>query len=207
MQRRVGPCSGGIMNSVFRTALFAGATLAAVATGMPQEVAAQSQMPGFFGSLSGWYYFNSHNKEISFKSMASEDPFHNPKGGPGGKIYAGYRFAGSFDIAFGLQGTWLGATKTFDIVGPGATMKSKAHYWAVDGELGYNTVVAGLGVRLFAGARFARFDHDNHITDNMGFFKDVDQRYTGVGPRVGLDFSTRIGNSNFTIFGDAAGSL
>jgi outer membrane protein OmpA-like peptidoglycan-associated protein len=81
----------------------------------------------------------------------------------------------------------------------------------VDGELGYNTMLGGLGVRLFAGARFARFSHDNKIsgfTDGMGtFFKNLDQRFTGIGPRIGLDFSARLGNSNFSIFGDVAGSL
>ncbi|MEO8559324.1 MAG: Lpg1974 family pore-forming outer membrane protein, partial [Rhodospirillales bacterium] len=202
------------MNKIFRTALFAGTAMAAIATGMPQEAAAQSQNPGFFGSLSGWYYFNSgRNPETNFqKNHTIQDPLNHPKGGPGGKLHLGYRFMGSLDLAMGVQGTWLG-TRRLGSVGRGIdSLKSSGHYWAVDGELGYNTNVAGLGVRLFVGPRFARFSHDNKIggfVDGLGgaFFKNIDQVYTGIGPRIGTDFSARIGNSNFSIFGDMAAAL
>jgi outer membrane protein OmpA-like peptidoglycan-associated protein len=199
------------MKHVIRSALFAGTALAAVATGMPQDAAAQSQMPGFFGSLSGWYYFDGgDNRDISFKGGMIEDPFNNPKGGPGGKIYLGYRFNGPIDLAVGAQGTWLGTRKFASESRELESLKTKAHYWAVDGEVGFNTIVAGLAVRLFAGPRYAQFTHQNKA---LGLSLDgqadisIDQRFTGIGPRIGTDFSARIGNSNFSIFGDAAGSL
>ncbi len=192
------------MNRVLRTALFAGTAFAALATGMPQQASAQSITPGFFGSLSGWYYFSAgKNDGTSF-----EQTYNHPDGGPGGKAYLGYRFNGPFDIALGGQGGWLGTNTTHD---GSDVLKSKGNYWAVDGELGYNTIVNGLGLRLFAGVRYAQFNHRNQLGDTLGmtttFFKDNHDDYRGIGPRIGTDFSARIGSSNFSIFGDVAGSV
>ncbi len=200
------------MQKMIRTALFAGTAMAAIAAGMPQEAAAQSITPGFFGSLEGWYYFSAgRNPEIFKGSSGFQNPVNHPKGGPGGKVHLGYRFDGPFDIALGVQGGWLRTRTTNVGFGTITNVKSKANYWAVDGEFGYNTMVSGLGVRLFAGPRLARFTHDNTLrgfTDGMGMVsEDFQDRFTGIGPRIGTDFSARIGSSNFSIFGDFAGSV
>jgi outer membrane protein OmpA-like peptidoglycan-associated protein len=193
---------------MIRGALLAGTAMAAVLAGLPPEAAAQSQTPGFFGSLSGWYYFPAgHNPKHQFKGMSVTDPFNRPSDGFGGKVHLGYRFASPFDLAFGLQGSWLSARKSNQ--GP-TTLRSSANYWAVDGELGYNTMLGGVGLRLFAGARYAQFDHRNKSTglvDGLAFVGHENNDYAGIGPRVGTDFSARLGNSNFSIFGDAAGSV
>jgi len=193
------------MHKIIRTALFAGTAMAAVATGMPQEAAAQSQMPGFFGSLSGWYYLDSGSDRTSYQKRNFKGASH-PDDGFGGKVYLGYRFMGSLDLAFGFQGSQLNGKKE---AFPSAKATTKAHYWAVDGEIGYNTMLGGAGLRLFAGARYAQFDHRSKFFGSIDgqFFKSYNNDYSGIGPRIGADFSTRLGNSNFSIFGDVAGSV
>jgi len=195
------------MNRMIRTALFAGTALAAVATGMPQQAAAQSITPGFFGSLSGWYYFSSGHDRTSYYKTNYKGASH-PDDGWGGKAYLGYRFSGPFDVAFGVQGSKLSKNEENF---PEGVATTKAWYWAADAELGYNTQVNGLAVRLFGGLRYAQFKHRNKFGSNDGsstfFYKGYNSDYWGIGPRIGTDFSTRIGSSNFSIFGDVAGSV
>ncbi len=196
------------MNRMIRMALFAGTALAAVATGLPQDASAQSVNPGFFGSLSGWYYFNSGKDRTSYKNDTHYKGAFHPDDGWGGKAYLGYRFAGPLDVAVGAQGSWLSKGKGDFEYGPATT---KAWYWAVDGEIGYNAMVGDLGVRLFGGVRYAEFKHRSKMigyTDgSTTYFKNYDNDYWGIGPRIGTDFSTRLFGSNWSLFGDIAGSV
>jgi len=175
--------------------------MAAGIAATPQGASAQSQMPGFFGSLSGWYYLDAGSNSGGFFDKA----LNHPDGGPGGKAYLGYRFNGPFDIAVGGQGSRLGKNRDAFVGITTTEFSSKAHYWAADAELGYNTTAGNAGIRLFAGMRFAEFDHLNKQSSTMTA-ANTENRYWGVGPRVGTDFTARIGNSNFNVFGNAAGS-
>jgi outer membrane protein OmpA-like peptidoglycan-associated protein len=183
------------MKFTLRFALLAGVALGSVA--IAQSASAQVQAPGFFGSLTGMYIVDSgSDKIISLPSGLGA----SPDDGLAGKAYLGYGF-GAMDIAFGGE---LGKLSKDKATLGSRTLTVKADYWDVDAELGYTMRWTDTGLRLFAGARYAQFNHDRQFTFPPVAAKDS-QEWTGFGPRVGLDFATRLGaGSSFSIFGGAA---
>ena len=125
-----------MVNRWMRGLLLAGTAAAAVATGLSQQAAAQTQMPGFFGGVAGWYILDSGNDALNFKNLFKNGGGVSPDNGWGGRVFMGYRFSNNWDVAVGGQGSWLGRERhNLDFGPPSGLFESiKAHYWAVDGE-------------------------------------------------------------------------
>jgi outer membrane protein OmpA-like peptidoglycan-associated protein len=181
---------------------------------------AQVQTPGFFGSLTGWYYLDSGNDKVAH----ADNDFllqPTPDDGWGGRIYAGYRW-GTFDVALGFQGTKLPWGKKLSEADDtevctestndtqDCKAKMKASYWLGDIEVGYNFASGMTGARLFLGARYVNFDHkmkQDGFADDDDFSVDYKSEYKGIGPRIGASVSHRFGNSAFSIFADVSGAV
>jgi outer membrane protein OmpA-like peptidoglycan-associated protein len=172
---------------------------------MPPAPTGPALMPGFFGALSGWYNLDAGTDRTVARTIFGFDRRQgatHPDGGPGAKLYLGYRFAQMSDVALGLQGSRLNKNKRSL---PAADASTEAWYGAVDAELGHSIVIDRAAIRLFGGLRYARFNHRNEAFDGFDV-KTFTNNYWGVGPRVGADFNLRLGNSAFSLFGDVAGS-
>ncbi len=183
---------------ILKATLLAGTGLAAMAT----AATAQVPMPGFFGSVTGWYTLNSGPKDARY-GLAT-DPKISTDDGWGGRVHAGYRFDVPWDIALGFSASWFskdnpsfGGTNTGDQI--------KGRYWAIDGEVGYTFADGGFGIRPFIGVRYANWEHK--YNDNIAplFHADIDN--WGIGPRAGFDAAYRFENSGFFVTGGGAGAL
>ncbi len=171
--------------------LLGGAAAAALIAGLAMPASAQTQQPGFFGYLQGWYWLDSGNDD--FRDV----PFRiTPDDGWGGKAYLGYQFGSGWDIAAGLQYTDLERGKRK--VG---NSRQDGDYWAGDLEFGKTFLLDMFSVRPHLGVRYAEFDHKAR-----GFGETLKNDWWGVGPRLGFDTSVRLGDSGFSIFAGASGS-
>jgi outer membrane protein OmpA-like peptidoglycan-associated protein len=173
------------------TTILAGASAAALMIGLASPASAQTQQPGFFGYLQGWYWLDSGSDDFR------DAPVNvSPDDGYGGKGYIGYQFGNSWDVAAGFQYSEL--TRGKKKVGGS---HQKGDYWAGDLEFGNTFMLDAFSVRPFIGARYAEFDHTA-----KGFGAKQTNDWHGVGPRLGFDTSVRLGDSGFSIFAGAAGS-
>ncbi|MGE0154504.1 MAG: OmpA family protein [Reyranellaceae bacterium] len=173
------------------TALLAGAGATALAMGLALPASAQTQQPGFFGYLQGWYWLDSGNDDFRDAPVKV-----SPDDGWGGRALLGYQFGNGWDAAAGLQYTDLdrGKKKTGNSYQDG-------DYWAGDLEFGKTFQWNMFSVRPHIGARYAEFDHKA-----KGFGQTQKNDWWGIGPRLGFDTSVRLGETGFSIFGGAAGS-
>ena len=198
-----------------RAALMGGVALLAIAAvAQTSPAQAQVQAPGFFGSATGWWYpWNSTGSKFNYFDSDDANSHSKPGDGPGGKAYAGYRFSNPYDIAVGLQGTWLSKGKKGNAIDSGTpsspfNIQQKAWYWAGDVELGYNgSDGMQLGYRLFAGARYVEWKHTSNGLSNEGGNVTATDKFTGWGPRIGASGAYRFGpGSNWSLFADVAGA-
>ena len=173
------------------TNILAGASAAALLIGLSVPASAQTQQPGFFGYLQGWYWLDSGNDDFRDAPVSV-----SPDDGWGGRALMGFSIGGGWDVAAGFQYSDLsrGKRKT-------ANSSQDADYWAGDLEFGTSMMWGMFSIRPFIGARYAEFDHKAR-----GFGETQKNDWWGVGPRVGFDTSVRLGESNFSIFAGAAGS-
>jgi outer membrane protein OmpA-like peptidoglycan-associated protein len=177
---------------------------------------AQVQMPGWFGSVTGWWYpWNDTGSRLH--AFDIDDPsfgrdVKTPGDGFGGRAYLGYRFSNPYDLAIGLQRSWLskGPTLSADLDDEGGvdTLRQKADYWLIDLEAGYNMMGSAHALRLFAGARLVQFDNDARGIEDNGTPLQLDTRFRGIGPRIGIDGAFRLGEgSNFSLFAGGSASV
>jgi outer membrane protein OmpA-like peptidoglycan-associated protein len=173
------------------TAILAGASAAAILMGLALPASAQTQQPGFFGYLQGWYWLDSGSDDFRDAPVSV-----SPDDGWGGRALLGYQLGNGWDIAVGGQYSDIsrGKKKT-------GNSSQNADYWAGDLEFGNTFMLSSFSVRPFIGARYAEFDHKA-----TGFGNTQKNDWYGYGPRVGFDTSVRLGDSGFSIFGGAAGS-
>ncbi|MDF3073496.1 MAG: hypothetical protein K0S54_1163 [Alphaproteobacteria bacterium] len=173
------------------TAILAGASATALLMGLALPASAQTQQPGFFGYLQGWYWLDSGSDDFRDAPVSV-----SPDDGWGGRALLGYQLGSGWDIALGGQYSDLsrGKKKT-------GNSSQDADYWAGDLEFGNTFMWNVFSVRPFIGARYAEFDHKA-----KGFGQTQKNEWHGIGPRLGFDSSVRLGDSGFSIFGGAAGS-
>jgi len=173
------------------TTLLTGAAATALAIGLAAPASAQTQQPGFFGYLQGWYWLDSGSDDFRDAPVSV-----SPDDGWGGKALLGYQFGSGWDAAAGFQYSDLDRGKK-----KAGNSSQDAHYWAGDLEFGKTFLWDSVSIRPHIGARYAEFDHDA-----KGFGQTQKNDWWGVGPRVGFDTSVRLGDSGFSIFGGASGS-
>lgn len=172
-------------------------TQAASAADMPVKAAPPAAVvtSGWFASITGGYFFDDPYRDFFISP--------NNGGGPPGSTCCGSGFGDGFGTrgVLGYRfGTWdvavAGGYASFSRgkLNPsyaGATVfhAPKGHYWFVDGEVGYNTVIASdLKARIFIGPRFVRWnmkDDDGSTPPPFTF----DAKTEAVGPRVGFALS------------------
>lgn len=176
---------------------------------------------GFFFSVTGRYFFDDPHHDI----------FISPNNGGGGGVnccgsglgdgwgtrgVVGYRWA-AWDVAVAGGYAKFSQGKLHDSYlnsGPPFQHAPKGHYWFVDGEFGYNTVIDVLKARVFVGPRFVRWKvHDQDSQVGLPF--TFDSKTEAVGPRVGFalsgPFLANIGwmaEGSFSyLFGDITGTV
>lgn len=98
------------------------------------------------------------------------------------------------------------------------TLETDFDYETMDFEVGYRPMLTeNMEVRLFAGLRGLHYrdsmDKMGYISssgggggDKVGYGADVSSEFFGVGPRVGIEASTRLGDSMFGVSGMLAGA-
>ena len=173
------------------TTILAGASAAALLIGLAMPASAQTQQPGFFGYLQGWYWLDSGNDDFRDAPVSV-----SPDDGFGGKAYLGYQFGNGWDVATGFQYSDLSRGKK-----KAGNSSQNGDYWAGDLEFGNTFMWNAMSIRPHIGARYAEFDHTA-----KGFGQKQTNDWYGFGPRLGFDTSVRLGDSRFSIFGGAAGS-
>jgi hypothetical protein len=182
----------------------------------PPRVVAAPTPGGFFFSVTGGYYFDDPNRDMFIGPTAVVGGQGAGFGdGWGTRGVAGYRWAvWDIAVAFGYAKFSQGKLQA-SYGGAGSTLHApRGHYWAVDGELGYNVMMNTLKVRLFAGPRFVRWTaHDQDRQVGLAF--TFDSKTEAVGPRVGFAVSGPFaGNVGWMaegafayLFGDITGTV
>jgi len=207
------------MNVTLRNSLLA--TVAGVAlTTFAGAASAQVQQPGFFGSLTGWYYpwkdTGSTLRAFDTDDEANAGKVKTPGNGFGGRAYLGFQFYTPFDIAVGAQGSWLSKGKVLSAdlddedssrrSGTVDTLRQKADYWLGDVEIGYTFKGGLFALRPFLGARYAQFDNRAYGTEDDGGDLELKTRFRGIGPRAGIDGAFRFApDSAFSVMASASG--
>ena len=160
------------------------------------SASAQVQAPGWFGSLTGWYIVDGLDTWQAFRGR----PEQGVGDGWGGRGYVGYRFSNPWDLAVGVQ---------YDRTSWGKSDSAKRPEYlrhralTVDGELGYNFAMNGVGVRAFAGVRY--FDARFEYRDTDPSRSNVDS--WAVGPRIGIDATYNFAGTAFSLFGGVSGAV
>jgi hypothetical protein len=184
-------------HSSYFIALFSVAAAAQVASAADMPVKAPLPAAvatgGFFGSVTGGYFFDDPNRSIFISPNNGGSGGVNCCGsglgdGWGTRGMIGYRWA-AWDIAVALEYARLSQGK----LNPSYSGSTLLHapngrYWAVDGELGYTVMLGATKARLYAGPRYVSWTmHDADQQTLPQFTFDVDSK--GIGPRVGLALS------------------
>ncbi len=95
--------------------------------------------------------------------------------------------------------------------------ESEMEYGVADLEIGYNVGIGDNGgnVRLFFGARYARFDQDTNFAGvsynsfysvSAAFAADREVEFEGIGPRIGVGLNLPLGN-RISIAAEVSGSV
>ena len=189
------------MTNHLRQLLLASASALGVAA-LAGGAHAQVQSPGFFGSVTGWYIFDAGNDKDNGVPAFPPALAAAPDNGWGGGALLGYRFSNPWDVAIGGSRSWFTKGK---VSASGFSGQADADYWTADGEIGYNFASSPtFGWRLFGGARYAQFDHDDDETTTSS---SRHVRFHGIGPRLGADFAWRFSDSSaFSLVGGASGA-
>lgn len=188
-------------------ALIAAATAIEPAAAADMPVKARPAVPpaiasGFFGYIEGMYVFEPGD---SAGQLANELPNVAPTASPGhgfgGAFLIGYRFAGPWDVAFGMHHTKFqdGAREPFPICGAGTfTQMRDPRITSFDGNVGYNVATDQSATRIHVGVRYARWKH--HLFDNCNGLQN-NAETTAIGPRIGLDHSFKMTSNTSMIIG------
>ncbi len=185
-------------------ALAIGST-ATVAADMPVKAVPMAPVatvhPGFFGYVSGAWARNS--SEDTF--IASFIVPGNSANGYSGKVFVGYLFANSFDLALGIGGTKLrDALRTTGTFGH----SQSSRLWTFDAEVGYRWAFAGGSwLRPFAGVRYASWRVEEGFPFLGGGSPGAATIETkGWGPRVGFDGKLRVAAWPISLIGGLSAS-
>jgi hypothetical protein len=240
-----------IRTAAIRNTLLAGVAAVALSAAAPN--ASQAQDGSFYGYVEGRYLMSFGDEtdvgigqlacsifdiyadcELDFAQSETDD-------GVGGKVKLGYRSSGAWDLAIAGSGGRLDGDREFayaslvyagggpfpdqsgEVVGD---VESETQYAVADFEVGYNIGIGNNGgnVRLFAGARYARFDQDvffdGALSANAAFIFPVitepfytapfsaerEVEFEGVGPRIGVGLNLPLGN-RVSIAAEVSGSV
>jgi len=169
-------------------------------TKAPVYKAAPMTDPGFFGSLTGGYLFQSNREYFISPNLGGEAGGFGP--GWTGRGTVGYRWANNWDVAVGIEGAnFKEGTSVLSYTGNTAVHAPKGNYYAVDGEVGY-TFRSSTNFRLFAGPRYVRWAMSD--ADGQAVPFTFDQHNSGWGPRGGFEWSGPLGWNNTGWFLDGS---
>lgn len=95
-----------------------------------------------------------------------------------------------------------------------ASIDNSFNYQTMDFEVGYSPALTDkMDVRLFAGLRGLHYSdsvdkvgYEHAGPNKVGYGADTTAEFLGVGPRIGVEGSTRLGDSMFGLSGMVAGS-
>jgi len=156
---------------------------------------------GFFGYIEGMYVVDPGDSAGQFpNTLPGTSPRASPGHGFGGAFLVGYRFAGPWDVAFGMHHTRFqsGAREPFPGCTPNFTQMTDPRITSADGSIGYNISTGTSETRFYAGVRYAQWKH--HLNDTCNG-RQNDAETTAVGPRIGFDHSFKLGATTSMIMG------
>jgi hypothetical protein len=162
---------------------------------------------GFFGYIEGMYVFEPGSRARQYPNLL---PLASGPAGPGdglgGAFLIGYRFAGPWDVSFGMHHTRFrdGDRQLFPACGGTFTQMTDPHITSVDGSIGYNISTAESATRIHAGVRYAQWKH--HLVSTCNGLQNHAET-TGIGPRAGFDHSIKLGGAFSLIMGGDASVL
>ncbi len=169
---------------------------------------------GFFGSVMGSYLLESPSDDWKFIGFEPQD--YSAQGlGDGflGAVDLGYRW-GVWDAAVAFQYANLGtgdASATQNWPTPLNEGRLKANHFAVDAEIGYNTVLGSHSMRAAAGLRYAEWNNtvETLWSGNVPAVNGpVYHEFHGLGPVAKLDGSVPVGDGGLSLeYGLAASVL
>ena len=200
-------------------ALLATVSLAAVSAASPSF----AQQAGIVVDAAGSYVVgNSGTIEDRLVTDPGITDFDiNDFDGGYGTLGLGYRFGNGWDISGRFSATSLNpSTADFFEPSTGFPFSDKAgeitsdlDFQGLDIEAGYAPVVDdGFDLRVFAGLRGLHYTNSlNETEDKVGggfpSEADFDHEFIGVGPRIGMEFATRLGDSQFGLSGSFGGAV
>jgi hypothetical protein len=196
------------------------AWLISAATAVAMQPASAADMPvkaipamppaiasGFFGYVQGMYVFEPNHGAGQFaNTLGATAGAARPGDGLGGAFLIGYRFAGPWDVSFGMHHTRFrdGDRERFPACAPNFAQMTDPRITSADGSIGYNISTAQSATRMYAGVRYAQWKH--HLTDTCNG-RQNDAETKAIGPRIGVDHSIKLGASTSLIMGANASFL
>jgi hypothetical protein len=173
--------------------LFAATLLGAVAfssSAMAADPVVDSD-EGFFGSIMGSYTLGDVDNEWRLWGPGAPPEANYVGLGDGllGRAILGYRWS-DWDMAVaGQYGDFSDSEVSTDGIGNDGYLS--AEHWAVDAQLGYNTVMGDTDVRMALGVRYAVWNNDVEVTGGRGVHHD----FEGIGPMAEFTSSSPLGDS------------
>lgn len=181
---------------VARRVLLTTVSAAALAFVVNDQAGAQNVTPAWWGSIEGqynWVQGDALDIDTSADSLSLE-----PENGYAGRVHLGGRFGNGWSAAIGLR---YGMTdKERDsayssFYGSDVEGSYEEDHLVLDLEIGRDVGIGNGGnARVFGGLRFARFDGDGNLSVSgaggeyySSFEADTEHRFTGFGPRIGVD--------------------
>lgn len=121
-----------------------------------------------------------------------------------GGAKAGVRINNQFDVALGAAGTFFPVKNT--TIGAD-TVQDYGFYFTADLEAGYRMMVEQTELRLVGGLRGLWYHQNTDLTGtDPGAPSYLVMGTWGVGPRVGVEATHKLGDSGFSLFGDVSAS-
>lgn len=157
---------------------------------------------GLFGSLMGSYTLKANEDwQIFPDGYFGADPLDEAGLDDGGLFRGliGYRWS-NWDAAIGLQYGKFSSGDPSDPLEPTGTLS--ARMWALDAQLGYNTMMGDAALRLAGGLRYADWNND---VDAYG--DRINHDFSGLGPMLRADLSKPFGDRTTLETGAGVGVL
>ena len=201
-----------------RRALLTSVSAAALVLVVNAQAEAQNASPAWWASVEGQYNsVQGDALEFYFEEVASLSA--EPKDGWAGRLHLGGRISDDWSVAVGLRYGMAnkesdGSSFYYSDFNADADMSYKENHLVVDLEIGRDVGLGNGGTaRVFGGLRFARFDGDGDFSayyysgSPISLDADATHRFTGVGPRIGVDASIPLAENVRVDIGVAGAAL
>jgi len=186
-------------SGIFSVGLALGATMLAGHALADDPNHPMQNYTGFFGALTGAYIVDAGPNDWQLFGPNSGTLTPKTTAGDGGMVQGllGYRF-GIWDAAVGVQYMDLSKGKQAAAAGGANANRLSADMWAIDGMVGYNSMLGNAYIRTAFGLRYAEWDSRAQRASDT-----ISHDWYGIGPRASVGGKLPLGNG-LSVFGEGA---